>query len=100
MVVKSKTPAKSKAPAKPEKRTYVRRADIEERLVDTALRLLLTRDPESLRHRQKLITATSPIISEVKAHFLLKSFRVRAHPLLASLRKELSKLFRVLNWSA
>jgi AcrR family transcriptional regulator len=52
MVVKSKTPAKSKAPATPEKRTYVRRADIEERLVDTALRLLLTRDPESLTIRE------------------------------------------------
>jgi AcrR family transcriptional regulator len=52
VVVKSKTPAKSKAPAKPEKRTYVRRADIEERLVDTALRLLLTRDPESLTIRE------------------------------------------------
>ena len=52
MVVKSKTPAKSKAPATPEKRTYVRRADIEQRLVDTALRLLLTRDPESLTIRE------------------------------------------------
>jgi AcrR family transcriptional regulator len=52
MVVKSKTPTKSKAPAKPEKRSYVRRADIEERLVDTALRLLLTRDPESLTIRE------------------------------------------------
>jgi len=52
MVAKSKTPAKSKAPAKPEKRTYVRRADIEQRLVDTALRLLLTRDPESLTIRE------------------------------------------------
>jgi len=52
MVVRSKTPAKSKASAKPEKRTYVRRTDIEERLVDTALQLLLTRDPESLTIRE------------------------------------------------
>ena len=52
MVVKTKTPVKTKASAKPAKRTYVRRGDIEERLVDTALRLLLTRDPESLTIRE------------------------------------------------
>jgi len=105
MVVKSKTPAKSKAPATPEKRTYVRRADIEERLVDTALRLLLTRDPESLTIREIAAQAKThhryiPDYFGGKGPLLLKSFRVRAHPLLASLRKELSKLFRVLNWSA
>ena len=52
MVVKTKTPVKTKASAKPAKRTYVRRGDIEERLVDTALRLLLTCDPESLTIRE------------------------------------------------
>ena len=52
MVVKSKTPAKSKASASTAKRTYVRQADIKERLVDTALQLLLTRDPESLTIRE------------------------------------------------
>ena len=52
MVVKTKTPVKTKASAKPAKRTYVRRGDIEERLVDTALHLLLTRDPESLTIRE------------------------------------------------
>jgi len=52
MVVKTKTPAKTKASASTAKRTYVRQADIKERLVDTALQLLLTRDPESLTIRE------------------------------------------------
>lgn len=52
MVAKSKTPAKSKASAQIEKRSYVRQADIKERIVKTTLRLLLTRDPESLTIRE------------------------------------------------
>jgi AcrR family transcriptional regulator len=52
VVVKSKTPAKSKVSASTAKRTYVRQADIKERLVDTALQLLLIRDPESLTIRE------------------------------------------------
>ncbi len=52
MVVKTKTPAKMKVSASTAKRTYVRQADIKERLVDTALQLLLTRDPESLTIRE------------------------------------------------
>lgn len=85
MVAKSKNPTPEKASAKIKRRTYVRQDDVRERIVDTALRLLLTRDPESLTIREiaaqaKLITVTFPIISEVKAHCLPKYFRVPAHP--------------------
>jgi AcrR family transcriptional regulator len=52
MVVKTKRPAKTKVSASTAKRTYVRQADIKQRLVDTALHLLLTRDPESLTIRE------------------------------------------------
>lgn len=52
MVTKSKTPAKSKASAQVDKRSYVRQAEIKERIVETTLRLLLTRDPESLTIRE------------------------------------------------
>jgi AcrR family transcriptional regulator len=55
MVAKSKTAAKPKAPtkpAKPAKRTYVKQADVKERIVESTLALLLTRDPEALTIRE------------------------------------------------
>jgi AcrR family transcriptional regulator len=52
MVVKAKKPTKSKVSAKPEKRTYVKQADVKERIVETTLQLLLNRDPESLTIRE------------------------------------------------
>lgn len=52
MVAKSKSPTVAKAPAKVEKRTYVRQADVKERIVASTLKLLLTRDPESLTIRE------------------------------------------------
>lgn len=52
MVAKSKNPTAAKAPAKIKRRTYVRQADVKERIIETTLRLLLTRDPESLTIRE------------------------------------------------
>lgn len=52
MVAKSKSPTAAQAPAKIVKRTYVRQADVKERIVASTLKLLLTRDPESLTIRE------------------------------------------------
>jgi AcrR family transcriptional regulator len=94
MVVKSKTPAKSKAPAKPEKRTYVRRADIEQRLVDTALRLLLTRDPESLTIRE--------IAAQAKTHhrYIPDYFGGEEGTFKTFPSPELVRMIRLVSWLA
>jgi len=117
MVAKSKTATKPKAPTKPAnpaKRTYVKQADVKQRIVESTLALLLTRDPEALTIREIATHANThhryipdyfggkgPLLAEVLPLTTAVMSGIINEGLLANFpSKELTRIIRLTAWLA
>ena len=117
MVAKSKTVTKPKAPTKPAnpaKRTYVKQGDVKQRIVESTLALLLTRDPEALTIREIAAHANThhryipdyfggkgPMLAEVLPLTTAVMSGIINEGLLANFpSKELTRIIRLTAWLA